>query len=166
MCKNHFWHLPIILVILFSYIFFGYTWFTFQYLDSTLSLSKEAVLIVSLFSMGALGGTLYNSIYFAHDYNDSLHDETKNIIPACLDFFGYAIYIIRSGLIAIIFYFLFKAGLFMILIDSKIEINSFATWIIAFSGGFANVKIIKFIDGFVKDTVDPKNKNKKNIIER
>ena len=166
MCKNNFWYLPIVLVILLSYSFFGYIWFSMQYLNLVPSMSKEATLIISLFSIGAIGGTIYTSIYFAHEYNDSFYDETKNNIPVCLDFFGYLIYIIRSGVIGIIFYFLFKAGLFMILVESKIEINSYAIWLIAFSGGFANAKIIKFIDGFVKNTVDPKNKNSKKIIEK
>ena len=169
MCEGKKWIFPIALIIIISYFIFGYLWFSIEYIQNIKfleNISEKGKLVLSIFSMGALGGTVYVSIYFAHEYNEVFHEKDKDNIPICLDFMGYIIYILRSGIIGIIFYFIFKAGLFMILTDSKIEINSFATLLIAFAGGFANTKVIKFLDNFVRDTVDPKNKNKKNIIER
>ena len=149
-----------------SYVVFAYLWFGILYLNLFHELTINAKLVISLFSMGALGGTLYCSIYYSHEYNSALNDDIKlNTKPYYLDFIGYIIYFIRSGIIGVIFYFIFKAGIFIIINDNEININDFAKWLIAFSGGFSNPKIIKFLESFVNETLDPKNKNNKPIID-
>lgn len=150
---SRFWYLPIILVIAAGYICGTYLWFSCEYMGCfPFLVSNESRLILQLFGLGVIGGAMHCSVFFAKDYNVKVYGDKE--MPTCLCFLGYLIQVIGGGITGVVLYVAVKAGVIAVLVGgSAIEINKFASWLIAFGGGYGTHHVKQFVNRFVKGTV-------------
>lgn len=146
---SRFWYIPIALVIASGYVLGGFIWIRYGFkADGNPPHVVELEYLVTLFSLGIVGGSMHCSVFFAKDANLKIYATER--LPTVFDPFGYILQIIGGGFTGIFLYLAFKAGLVVILSgDSKAEISKYAAWLIAFSGGFGTHHVKQFVNRFV-----------------
>lgn len=172
---SRFWYIPIAVIIACGYFLGGFLLLKFGFpIEKTQVFNSDY--LITLFSLGMIGGSLNCTVYFSNDvnckeYKDDEEKCDKARFPTVFDVFLYFFQIICGGVTGIVFYLTFKAGLIAISTpttgDVKVDLSPYAAWLIAISGGFASraIKEImhQFVKGFLKK--EEKNRPKKTVSE-
>ena len=157
--KQSYWcYIPIVLILIFGFIFGFYLTFGIKFLDVLSTFPEAAKNILMLFGMGLLGASTYCARAWSADIYEVVYEEPK-YLPHVLDFVGYITLMIGGGITGVILLFIIKTGIgISVTTNHEIQLTVEASVIIAYIGGLYHFKVQsqlgKMIDNMFKDKGD------------